>query len=116
MRQSDGSVASTELALDMWGINSAYKGVQLSEKGDTIYINFIPLTKLQRTGGVNDLKQICSRHQICSKALPSEKMEGVRLHSCNYRKSESNYPNKVYNVQQNIPLRSHSSFQEKLIN
>ena len=30
-------------------------------------------------------------------------------------KSESNYPNKVYSVKQNIPLRSHSSFQEKLM-
>ena len=64
MRQPDCSVASTELVLAMWRGNSAYKGVQLYEKGDTIYVDFIPLTKLQRTGRVNDLKQICSRHQI----------------------------------------------------
>ena len=42
------------IAWAMRGRNSAYKGVQLSEKGGTLYIDFIPLTKLLRTGRAND--------------------------------------------------------------
>ena len=42
------------------------RGNTVSEKGCTIYIDFISLTKLQRTGRINDLKQICSRHNTSS--------------------------------------------------
>ena len=70
-------LTSTELALAMCGRYSAYKGVQLLEKGATIYIDFIPLTKLQGKGGVNDLKQFVADTKVCHglRRMPPSTME-----------------------------------------
>ena len=54
MRHPDCSGASTGLTLVMWGEHSAYRGVELSERGVTISIDFISLTKLLRAGIVNE--------------------------------------------------------------